>query len=85
MKFQGMPLVYVEWVDSFSPASGGWRDNDDVAGDADKQLVCRSVGWIVAESKKTLVLAAHVSDSEERTGQMCIPQVAVVKRKKVKL
>jgi hypothetical protein len=77
-------LVYVEWVDSFTPTSTAWRDRHDTAADADATFVCKSVGWVVGESDANLVLVAHVAQ-QEVCGQMTIPKCAIRKRKVIRL
>jgi len=64
------PLLMIEWEDSHHRP--GWTSDTAEAA----PLVCRSVGWLVAETKLAKVLAANVTNEEEqqRCGDMTIPQ-----------
>ena len=46
------PLIYVEWEDHHS--NGGWQELDAIDSDP---LTAVSVGWLVCETEKTLVIA----------------------------
>ena len=74
-------LVLIEWVDSHS--GNGWRPLDELA-DAARPVMCRSVGWLVAEQNGTVVLVPHISGDETvrryGTGDIAIPTKAIVKR-----
>lgn len=75
-------LVLIEWVDSHS--CNGWQPLDEIASVA-RPVYCRSVGWVVSETKETTVLVAHVSGERNEdlrlygTGDMAIPRKAIVK------
>lgn len=76
-------LVLVDWQDSVAQ-SGEWESLEKA--EAPPALVCRSVGWLVAEGDETILIAPHVHDAidELRTvfsgsGCMIIPQRAVVR------
>lgn len=63
-----MKLVLVEWVDS--TAEQGWQAAKDAIRRADAQtLMCESVGWLLAETDRYLLLVPHHSvgnaESEE--------------------
>jgi hypothetical protein len=73
-----MKLVLVEWVDSSSRHC--WTRLNERKGS--ELLRCRSVGWLVEETKEVLVLAPHMSGEGQGvhvmgTGDMAIPRVAV--------
>jgi len=74
-------LVMVEWVDSHG--SEGWCALDRLA-ENNQILNCKSVGWVIAESKKAITICPHLSgddDENVRTcgrGELTIPRVAVL-------
>ena len=74
-----MRLVLVEWVDSFGCAPD-WRPLDSCAPDL---LVCRSVGWLLHEDERCLVVVPHRTDGgavePQGCGDMTIPRVAVLR------
>jgi hypothetical protein len=80
-KFVKDTLVYIEWIDSASH-HGIWIDRTNLDGNLH---VCRSVGWIAAETKDAIAL--YSSDGYDRHEQTCvggditIPKCAIVKRK----
>jgi hypothetical protein len=63
-------LVLIEWEDSHHRP--GWTTDTAEA----QPLICKSVGWIVAETKNAKVLAANITHEEnmQRCGDMTIPQ-----------
>ena len=74
-------LVLIEWVDAH--AGRGWIDIGRIK-KADTPLYCRSVGWLVAESKDCKVIVPHISAGENRgtllqgCGDLTIPKKAIV-------
>jgi len=74
------PLVLVEWLDSCSPVRK-WQDPDAMKTYTVAQ--CRSVGWIISESKERIVLASSVAPDE--VGEVtAIPRSCVVKRRRLR-
>lgn len=77
-----MRLVYVEWLDSYG-CSATWQ-HLSAAKDA-APMVCRSVGWLLHDSKQCKVIVPHVSDAErddlaaQGCGDMTIPTAAIVR------
>jgi hypothetical protein len=67
---QNPPLVLIEWEDSHHRS--GWTTDNATA----SPLLCRSVGWLVAETKQAKVLSANITTEEnmQRCGDMTIPQ-----------
>ena len=59
MQTKKLRPVYLEWEDHWSPSGGGWHDLEE--GPPWKPLICCSVGWIVKEDSKGVVLAANIS------------------------
>ena len=54
-----MKLVLIEWVDSTS--MGGWTDNDDM-----DLCECETVGFLLKEDKKKVIVAQSISDGATR-------------------
>ncbi len=52
-------IVYVRWVDSMG--GFGWLDRSDWKGE--KETYCHTVGYVIADTEKNLVLA-HTIDPE---------------------
>lgn len=74
-------LVLLEWEDSARP-SPAWQLLEDVK--APSVVICRSVGWLIGDTKRTKVLAPNmgVVDGEEDvmvSGAITIPTRAVLK------
>ena len=70
-----MKLVLIDWVDSVGDGTR-WRELDDIK--KDKPVKIRSVGWILAETKESMTIVAHLSDSHGQ-GEMTIPSEAIKK------
>lgn len=75
----------VDWLDH-SRVTGGWRSQSELKPQA---YTCRSVGWVVNESKTVLQLVPHFGDIKradmETEGVMNIIKSAIVRRKKCRL
>ena len=77
-----MKLVLVDWVDSHS--GRGWRNFDELKETA-TPLYCRSVGWLLTETKGCFVLVPHIYAEKngaivhQGCGDMTIPKRAVGK------
>jgi len=81
-KTNGFPIVLVEWEDSQRPlAPWQWVDEYSLP-DA---VLCRSVGFLIAQTKKALALAPNLGDVEceraQASGIIRIPRSAVRKIK----
>lgn len=76
-----MKLEAIVWDDSTSMS--GWVKASSLPTESD---LIHSVGWVVSENKKCVVLASHVVQSEEDPqvdGHITIPKCAIVKRRKI--
>jgi hypothetical protein len=76
-------LQLIEWNDSHSPNTSGWLSVDEVD---TRPLKLKSVGYVIAECKRSVTLAAHVSASkncDQVCGVMSIPKSCIIKRKKL--
>lgn len=71
------PLNVIEWEDSSSLA-GAWNSIEDVR--RSQPIICKSVGWVIAEDKRCVRLGAHIND-DEVGGDICIPKSSIVKRR----
>ena len=75
-------LVLVEWLDSH--AGRGWQDMDRINAQT-VPLYCRSVGWLVAESKDCKTIVPHIAGEKDGDrmmqgcGDLVIPTKAIVK------
>lgn len=72
-------LEIIQWADHCSYSRAGWKDFDDL-----KELtpaVMHSVGWVVQEDNKKLVIMTHTSrENGNGTGEMCIIKSTVQRR-----
>jgi len=81
--FPRRPLLIIEWIDSHrrTPA---WTLLDDLQKDA-APLICRSVGWLVAETKEVKLLVSSISGEKDElirefcSGDIVIPVKAIVR------
>ena len=72
--------MVVDWVDSaFTP---GWRLSTS---EAPTYSLCRTVGYLVEQSKKQVVIAMNVNEDGGYGESMAIPREIVRKVKKVNL
>jgi hypothetical protein len=75
------PLLLVVWVDS-SHLGEGWIDFDELDR-SDAQLLCVSVGFLVHESRQSMLLVPSIADLSEPSnrqahGTMLIPKRAIL-------
>ena len=83
----GLKLVYVAWVDSHS--GRGWNDLENIAAKAEF-LHCRSVGWLISETKEVMVIVPHLTSGDgdiivQGCGDITIPKCAIRKVKVIKV
>lgn len=81
-------LVYIEWEDSCG-SNGRWTEIEDMKPDQPKH---KSIGWILQETKRWIVIVPHISSYLEHPkvaytgqGQMTIPKSAILKKKIINL
>ena len=73
-------VVMVEWLDSYG-CSTNWTELDGIQ---PQSMMCRSVGWLVYEDDRNLVIVPHVTSrdhahaEQQGCGDMTIPRPAVV-------
>lgn len=82
-----MKLVLIEWEDALGVGSS-WGPLEDLVCEP---IICRSVGWIAAESKRAIVLIPNVHDGDESRnvsqngcGDMTIPKSAIRRMKRLR-
>ena len=73
MKFS---LIEIHWDDAAT--DHGWEHSDDVAA---VENIAITIGWLVKENDKHLVIASTVCDDGSCNGRINIPKGMVVKRK----
>jgi len=77
-----MKLLLIEWLDSH--AGRGWKDLDEIESAAEP-LYCRSVGWLLKETKDCKVIVPHIGGEEngnimiQGLGDLTIPTKAIIK------
>jgi len=81
-----MKLVYVEWSDSYGCGSL-WQTLEDVDPGV---IVCKSVGWLIADNKTHITLVPHIHIGTEISeaqgcGDMTIPKTSILKRKNLSI
>lgn len=70
-------IVYVEWVDAVADVE--WQDNVKA-----EIHPCKSIGWIVDETKDALCIACTVSLNQSNA-RIHIPKAWITKRKVIKV
>jgi hypothetical protein len=73
-------LVHVGWIDSASYSHWTGRETLQIS----NPITIESAGWLLRSDSTAVVLAAHKSDQDNYTGDMCIPrsQVKTIRRLK---
>ena len=81
-----MKLVMIDWEDSSAIGHGVWHDVAIAKSDNNKDaLLCRSVGWLLVDTKDSKVIVAHQSFGgpdgllNQISGDMIIPTSAIRK------
>ena len=78
-----MKLVLIEWLDSHSGARR-WQPLREIVRNAEP-VICRSVGWLVHDSKRCKVIVPHISGEKNEgvipygDGDLSIPAKAIIK------
>ena len=65
-----MNLVYIEWADAAT--TNGWTYKEDTG-----LMQVRSVGWLVAQDKKTLTIATSQSKGGKFLDPLTIPRHSI--------
>jgi hypothetical protein len=73
-KVNGLRLVIIEWLDSFG-CSSRWENLSNC--DNPEPVICRSVGWLLSDTKACKVVVPHITP-DQGCGDMTIPTIAIV-------
>ena len=71
-------LVLVRWVDSYS--NSNWRELDGAKKWGSVVFEVKSVGWLVDESDKHILLSGGYSNNETVHNLTHIPKVNIIKK-----
>jgi len=71
-------VIYVEWIDAVAEA--GWSKVSDI----DEVHLCKTLGFLVKETKLSMSVATTISDKEVNAVQT-IPKAWIKKKKVIKL
>lgn len=81
-KRRKLPLVEIVWDDCLL-FTGGWEAHSDVMRQR-RRIRQRSVGYVLADDKKGIMLAAALSQGGNVFGAHVIPAAQIVKRRKLR-
>ena len=82
MKRQRLPIIEVTWNDCLL-FTGGWESHDAVMRQR-RRIRQRSVGYVLADDKHGIVLAAALSQGGNVFGAHVIPAAQIVSRRKIR-
>lgn len=71
-----LKIIYIEWIDAV--ADSGWEEYDK----SDDVHHCKSIGYLVKETKEGICLASTISDKESNA-RITIPKAWIRKRRTV--
>lgn len=77
-----LPVVEVVWEDSLL-FTGGWETHSDVMRQR-KRIRQRSVGYVLADDKRGVMLTGSLSQGGNVFGTVVIPASQIIKRKRVR-
>jgi hypothetical protein len=77
-----LPLLEVVWSDS-QLSTGGWEDHGATMRSRER-ILQRSVGYILADDKKGVMLAGSLSQGGNVHGVVTIPASQIVKKRRVR-
>jgi hypothetical protein len=77
-----LPLVEVIWADCLL-FTGGWEAHSAVMGQV-RDINQRSVGYVLRDNKKGIVLAAALSQGGNVVGAHVIPAAQIISRRTLK-
>lgn len=78
-------LFYIEWNDAVTDS--GWANSTE----EHTLHRCKSVGWLIKENRKEIVLAGDISDPQDEVDgidvnrRIAIPKAWIVLRRKLKI
>jgi len=74
---KGIPRVEITWVDSAT--FDGWQSGPHGA----RPSVCTTVGFLVKETKKYVIIAGSISPNQMMS-PLAIPKAVITKRRRLK-
>jgi hypothetical protein len=77
-----LPLLEVVWTDS-QLSTGGWESHRETMRDRGR-IYQRSVGYILADDKRGVMLAGSLSQGSNVHGVVTIPASQIVKRRRIR-
>lgn len=81
------PLLLLEWEDASVLGGHSWTTREDLYDEAEKkQFLNRTVGWLLRETKKYVIVVAQIAVDDEGNGHeydlaMYIPKSLIRKRR----
>jgi len=72
-----MKKVSIEWIDSYS--TDKWMENADAIGQFKKLMTITSLGMILYDDDKCIVLCQSIEEGNNVCGLLHIPKVAIIK------
>lgn len=73
-------LEYVQWIDSSSMHYQIWRSLDQIEM---SETLIHTVGTVIDEDKKNIQLAMNFDETGNVSGDITIPKVSILKRKRL--
>lgn len=77
------PLVYVEWIDAESDPE--WGDAKSIEEWAEKECVIYDIGWMIARTKKYIVITNQFTHDSGFGNRTKIPRAWIKTIKKITL
>lgn len=74
-------LVYIQWVDAHS--DNAWATKQEIDEYCKGKTVIHEVGWILSETKDSIVIASQIVDDGDIGNRTRIPKVWLTKREKL--
>ncbi len=74
-------VLYVEWLDHTSHGDSGWQSRADL--DALDVALCKSVGFVLKETKTTITLVSSLAD-DVADGSVCIVKSCIRVKEKLR-
>jgi hypothetical protein len=62
MKYSFLDILYIEWLDSTTQSD--WYDKDEIEDLLEVDLKCRSVGFYIGETEKSITIAQNTSPTQ---------------------
>ena len=79
----------MEWEDSYG-CSSSWEDLNESDNREPEHMRCRSIGWLVRQSKRNVVIVPHLAENErmgikQGCGDMTIPTASILSLTRLEL